>query len=242
MEDAFYNSPNDKGLVTILKREANIMLASMDKDSEEYKIYHARYEDCISVIRAIEYAEPQNDDEIDFILNTINRVWNIGILSPLTLRKDEFLDYEGKDGLKHNTRYGDICIDRTGNICNLNAFNCLIRAAYVHEDKTELNINPYTLEKNARIYISKGGVITGEYFEKCIIRKEIVDKHCYTIQSIPTIPVCIIFYENDKIYAVDHREPKFKALCDFYEVPILFDDNIANSHFNIRKYKKLDKK
>lgn len=35
MEDTFYTVAEDKGLSIILKREANIILASLDKDSNE---------------------------------------------------------------------------------------------------------------------------------------------------------------------------------------------------------------
>ena len=92
MEEIFFVSPNDKGLSTLLKREANIILASLNKESNEYLYKKERFEEALSVVRAIEYTKSQNENEIDFILNTINRIRNIGILSPLTLKEDEFLN------------------------------------------------------------------------------------------------------------------------------------------------------
>ena len=241
MEEVFFVSPNDKGISILLKREANIILASLDKESNEYLYKKERFEETLSVVRAIEYIEPQSEDEIDFILNTISRIWNVGILSPLTLKEDEFLNYADSEGYLRNTRYSDIYIDTNihMSICNDNAFNLYIRAAYSHDENQQIECTNEIVHKNHRIYISKGGVVTGEYIEKCIIRPDIVNKHSFTIQSIPNIPVCIIVDGDNSIYAVDHREPKLKALQQFYEVPINKDEVIANKHYNLRKYKKL---
>ena len=93
MEEVFFDNPNDKGLLILLKREANIILASLDKNSNEYLYKKELFENTISVVKAIEYTEPQSESEINFILNTISRIWNVGILSPLTLKDDEFLNY-----------------------------------------------------------------------------------------------------------------------------------------------------
>lgn len=241
MEEVFFVSPNDKGLSILLKREANIILASLDKESNEYLYKKERFEETLSVVRAIEYTEPQSEYEIDFILNTISRILNVGILSPLTLKEDEFLNYTDSKGYLRNTRYNDIYTDTNNHmsICNDNAFNLYIRAAYSHDENQQIECTNEIVHKNHRIYISKGGVITGEYIEKCIIRPDVVNKHSFTIQSIPNIPVCIIIDGDDSIYVVDHREPKLKALQQFYEVPINKDEVIANKHYNLRKYKKL---
>lgn len=241
MEEVFFVSPDDKGLSILLKREANIILASLDKESNEYLYKKERFEETLSVIRAIEYTEPQSEHEIDFILNIINRIWNIGILSPLTLKEDEFLNYTDSEGHLRNIRYSDIYTDTNNHmsICNDNAFNLYVRATYSHDEQSQIKCTNEIVHKNHRVYISKGGVITGEYIEKCIIRPDIADKHSFTIQSIPNIPVCIIVDGDDSIYAVDHREPKLKVLQQFYEVPINKDEIIANKHYNLRKYKKL---
>lgn len=241
MEEVFFSNPNDKGLSIILKREANIVLASLDKNSPDYLYKEERFEETLKVIKSIENTEPQHEEEIQFILDTINRIWDTGILAPLTLEDDEFSTDADSNGYKHNLRYHDIYKDIKLNdaICNGNAFNLYVRAVYSHEKNEQLKHNNYTLEGNHRIYISKGGIITGEYIEKCIIRQEIVDKHCFTIQSIVNIPVCAIGINNFMIYCVDHREPKLKVLQQFYEIPIYKDDNVANKSCNIRKYKKL---
>lgn len=243
MEDTFVvDIANDKGFSIILKREANIILASLDKNSNEYLYKKERFEETLSVIKALENTEPQHDDDINFILNTINRIWNIGILSPLTLKEDEFLDYPDKAERYHNKRYLYIYKTLEDNkIYNGHAFNIAVRAVYKHDTKEQILVNkiPVQLDGNKRVYISKGGVITGEYIENCIIRQDVVNKHAFTVQSIVCIPVCTIFDGDNEIYVVDHREPKLKALQQFYEVPVLKDKAITNKHYNLRKYTKL---
>lgn len=243
MEDTFYDVAEDKGLSIILKREANIILASLDKDSDEYKFKRNKFEEVIRVVRTIEDTEPQCDEDIDFILDTINKIWNVGILSPLTLKNDEFDDYNTK-GCYMNKRYPHIYHCGNGKIYNSNAYKLYVRAGYDNKDNIQLEIIPRTIHLSPfakGIYISKGGIITGEYFKDCIIRKDIVDKHCFTIQSILNIPVCMIKDGDSIIYAVDHREPKLKALREFYEVPIFTDEAVKAKHYNLRKYTKLNK-
>ena len=55
MEEVFFDNPNDKGLLILLKREANIILASLDKNSNEYLYKKELFENTISVVKAIEY-------------------------------------------------------------------------------------------------------------------------------------------------------------------------------------------
>ena len=89
------------------------------------------------------------------------------------------------------------------------------------------------------IFINKGGVVTGEYIAICEIRKEVVDKHNYTIQSIVNIPCSLILDNGDRIITVDHREPKLKVLKDFYEVYFKFDKTVHDRKYDIRKYAKM---
>ena len=241
MKDTFINDINDKGLSLILKREANIILASLNENSVEFIIKKECFKNVLNVVKAIEKTEPQNESEINFILDILNRLWNTGVLSPLVLKEEEFLETSDDNGYRRNKRYNDIYIDtKTNNsICNDNAFNISIRAYYSVDTNEQIPNEIKTLHKNHRVYISKGGVITGEYVEKCFIRQNVIDRHCFTIQSVVNIPVSEITDDNNVIYVVDHREPKLKVLQQFYDVPVNNDDNIANKHYNIRKFKKI---
>ena len=245
MEATFYTTVGDMGLSIILKREANIILASLDKDSDEYKFKRNRFEEVIRVVRAIEDTEPQRDEDIDFILDSINKIWNVGILSPLTLKNDEFDDYN-TNGCYKNKRYPHIYHCGNGKIYNANAYKLYVRAAYDIATNSQIEYTPHILSDgeshlSTPIFISKGGVVTGEFVQQCEIRKDIVERHSFNIQSVVNIPVARIIDGDSVIHIVDHREPKLKVLREFYEVPIYIDETVKNKHYNLRKYTKLNK-
>ena len=240
----FNSVGGDKGLVLKLIREANIILASLDKNSDEYKNTKVKYADCISVARAIENTEPVEDGDINFILSTINKIWNNGVLSPLTLTNDEF-ENNNTNGYYINKRYPYIYHCGNGKIYNKAAYKLYVKASYNVNFNSQVGFKAVNSSiydcVSVPIFISKGGIITGEYIQQCEIRKDIIDKHCYTIQSTVNIPVSEIRDIDLYIYVVDHREPKLKILKEFYEVPTYIDENIKNKHYNIRKYTKLKK-
>ena len=86
-----------------------------------------------------------------------------------------------------------------------------------------------------RIYISRGGIINGDYIRFCYLKHQTGN---YSIKDSIKIPVSSIEEENDVnfILFVDHREPKLKALMEFYNVTIEHDCNIK---YNVRTFKKL---
>lgn len=243
-ENIFKIAPEDKGLVIKYKNEANIKLASIENVTEANN-YISHAIDCIHILRAIEDSEPSSSQEIDAILDDVNTIWRKGILSPLTLKDDEF-DLPNADGIRFNTRYPYIYLspylDKEYNsyIYNSNAYKITIRHHYDDVNKIEVAIPNITINKCPQIFINKGGRVTGRFINLCRIRPEIVNKHNYTIQSIINIPASSIYTEKfGHIYTVDHREPKLKVLQDFYEVNDGFYEDIDNAKIDIRKYKKL---
>lgn len=237
MEEVFKANNNDCGLVITLIREANIALASFSKDSDDYIYNKERFTDTIEVMRAVGNTNPQCNEDISFIFNTINTIWEKGILTPLTLKNDEFGE-PNESGVIKNIRYSSIYKFKD-RIYNTNAYKCTIRAQYNHKENKQVSVTFDTYSQNPMLFISKGGVITGEYVDSCFIRKEVIDKHCFTIQSIVNIPTSLIDTEKLKVIAVDHREPKLKALMNFYDVPVHISEEVKNMKLNIRKYKKL---
>lgn len=237
MNKPFVISDADYGLVITLIKEANIILASLDENTAEYQTQYYRYKDCIDVMRAIERTEPQHDDDINFILKTINTIWEKGILSPLTLADDEFTRVEGATE-SYNKRYRWI-VKRSRGIYNNAAYKATIRKVYNHRLGIEVKCDIPPVNLNPVLYVSKGGIITGEYICMCEIRPDVVAKHSFVIQSIVNIPASAISVNNRLIIVVDHREPKLKALKEFYDVPVGFDEEVKNLKLNIRKYKKL---
>lgn len=237
METPFIIDNDDKGLSIKFKTEANIKLASVENDKERATL-KMRYQEVLYVIKAIEYNEPQSFEDIDFVLKTICTLTRKGLLSHLTLNDNEFESIEF-EGYFVNKRYPSIRRNKTtGLICDTHAFNCYLRAAY-DNDANEQIICQKAVIGNKRLYISKGGIITGEYVEECIIPPSIATKHEYTIQELFEIPVCKIIDKTNVIYVVDHRCPQLKELDKKYVLPVHIDDEVKNKHYNIRKYKKI---
>lgn len=231
--DKIYNElAGDKHYTQILKREANILLASLDNKSDKY----IEYKRCFDAI--ILLFENTKTNDIKLFTKIINNIAENKLLSPLTLEDYEF-DCLNKQGYICNSRYPWIYKSPDGNIYNNNAYKCTVRAEYEHVLQSQLCSEKYEVEENPRIYISKGGIITGECVKDCIIRQECINKHLFSIQSVVNIPVSKIYYSGKYILIVDHREPKLKALMSFYDVPVHKDEKIASLKFNLRKYRKL---
>lgn len=233
----------DGSLTTLLKREANIKLASLSNDEERTKTFY----DCqnaIKIAKAIDSIEPQNQEEVDSVLNIINTIWDKGILSPLTLNDDEF-SYFDINGIANNLRYHNIyksdTVDENGKyiIYNRSAYKAIVRKQYDFNYNSQTQITQKEFNLCPTIFINKGGKITGEHIDICRIRPEVVDKHCYTIQSTVSIPVSAIYGKGiGIILTVDHREPKLKVLKEFYDVPINYSEEINKLNIDIRKFKK----
>lgn len=177
-------------------------------------------------------------------LSDLTKFLQTHVLTSLTLKDNEFRNsepVEEMEGYKVNIRYDYIVKSPLNKILNLNAYNLFIRAKYSHNDKKQLEFTPKKYNHQLRIYISKGGVITGECIKNCIIKDDIVKKGEFNIPTVPMIPVCMVINNNESYYVVDHREPKIKSLNELYEVPIYMDEKVAKLHMNLRKYVKLNK-
>lgn len=239
MEEIYKYYVTENGFSYALKREANIILRNMDKNSSIFLNKKQEFDNILTICKAIDNISPESDEELKYIFNTLNKLYNVGLLSPLTLQDDEFSEIVNVDGLKENLRYHFIKKTKDNDIINTNAYKAIIRKVYNHNSCKEINRGSSEFSYNPCIYINKGGVITGDYISSCKIRKNIIDTKCFTIQSIINIPCSMIYDEGKGIITVDHREPKLKVLEDFYDVFFRFNEQIKNKKYNIRKYKKL---
>lgn len=219
------------------KEEANIYLASLPSNHNNYHQIKKDFDDLILLSNTLDKINAVTTDNKIEIINKLHRLTKFGILSPLTLQDNEFINIGSST---RNKRFMSVYKVKD-TIYNEWAFNILIRKVYDDEFEIEVKNNPTLKECNHIVYIAKGGIITGEYIKDCIIRPELKGK--FSLQSIPNIPVSAIQYKKedmvyDTIYVVDHREPKLKVLQEFYEVPIYTDEYIKGK-FNIRKYQKI---
>lgn len=235
--DHFVIRSNDGIYTKKCKEEANIYLASLPSNHNNRFQIEKDFEDLLLLANTLDKVNAVTSDHKIEIINKLYRLTKFNVLSPLTLHDDEFINVGGSI---RNHRFMHIYkVENT--IYNEWAFNILVRKEYDDEFEIEIKKTPELKECNHIVYISKGGIITGEYIKDCIIRPELKGK--FSIQSIPNIPVSAIRYKKedmvyDTFYVVDHREPKLKILQEFYEVPIYTDEYIKGK-FNIRKYQKL---
>ena len=217
--------------------KANEELDCLINEQRGTKEEQKEIEQLIAGLSALSSCMRDGIDIKNFIKN-INKLYYNGVLSTLSLYDSEFTVDQENPKFEINTRYPSI--KRYGETYyNEAAFNCNIIKYYDHILNKQMNYAPITYKNNRRVYISKGGIIGGEYIEKCIIRPNIVNKHNFSIQSIITLPVSKIINNGIELLVVDHREPKLKALKEFYEVPVLNDLSIKSVKYNIRNYEKL---
>lgn len=239
MKEYYSTEPTDNGLVIKLKKEANILLASLNEGGVQFVNKKDSIDAVIKFFKAIGDTDPQCQEDIDDIFNIANTIWTKGILSPLRLTDDEFEKQPNSFGYRVNSRLDDILL-KNKKIYVCGAIKCLIRHTYVSSLMQEIEPKDYIQPRFPRIYINKGGIINGDYIDGFIIRSEQVAKHCYTIQSTVKLPVSRIITDLGEILTVDHREPKLKVLECFYELQKGHDDNVnGKGIYNIRNYKKL---
>ena len=165
---------------------------------------------------------------IDLINKSIaNKPWS-------AIKLDNMYFQEGK-----HIRSWFIKKDAIG-IYNQMAYLLQERKSYIVEGENNVCEIPMSILQrdgeiiDERIYISKGGIINGDYVHKCYLRHQEGD---YVVRDGIKIPVSTIEFKDypDIIFFVDHREPKLKALMEFYNVPIEHDEKIK---FNVRTFKK----
>lgn len=233
----FEHKSEDTGFVYNFKTEANYMLASVNDRAKSY--YEDLFNNILPVIQKIGdiVYDSESTEFGDECMSFINKFYNIGLFTPLTLNDEEFTNGDGT--IQTNKRYGFI-YRKDGIVFNNNAYNIVVRRKYNADNCEELENGIFEAIDQERVYISKGGVITGEYILDCIIPKHIVDSGKFSVQSVVKLPCSRIHYDCGRvIYTIDHRDSKLKALREFYTVPIYVDNNVSKFKLDIRKYKKL---
>lgn len=227
---------SDNYIIKRFKREANIKLASLSNDNDEYDYYKKLYDYILKNIKQLYETKKYKDLVIDDIINTLNCIYNNKVLSNLTLNIDEFkIDSDGCFGVNNRCNF---IYYKAGRIYNLLGYSMRVCRFYNHRQNKQMDEEPIELTDNSPIYISKGGIITGEYIKDCIIKQEIIDRHDFNPNNPIILNVSCIEETDKLIYFIDHRDRTRLLLNEFYEVPIFIDEEIKGK-YNIRKYIKL---
>lgn len=203
---------DDSDFMVFLKTELN----KLEKD------YGTDYTDTIFNI-IIELVYKHNIKSINYtdILNKINRLINNYPITSINLdNENNKCIYIAKDEINNKWYYN-------------RAYKIIVDKLYNLTNNEELYLPGKEELFNERIYITRGGVVSGEYINKCYIKN---------LNFYPRDPVTIncsriTNYRDINIYTIDSRSPKLKVLKEFYNVSINIDDKYK--YIDIRKFKKL---
>lgn len=206
-----------------IKSELEVISGS-DKNSNYYKFI----EEVNDIIA--KYPEESVKVGVDLILKS----WHWKPWSSISLDKENF------DNIGRHKRAWYIQ-DGICGIYNVLAYTSKVRKFYIKKENDIIEAPVGKIVRgegeiiDERIYISRGGIINGDYIHFCHLKYQTGN---YSIKDPIKIPVSSIEEENDVnfILFVDHREPKLKALMEFYNVTIEHDCNIK---YNVRTFKKL---
>lgn len=203
---------DDSDFMVFLKTELN----KLEKD------YGTDYTDTIFNI-IVELVYKHNIKTINYtdILNKVNRLINNYPITSINLdNENNKCIYIAKDEINNKWYYN-------------RAYKIIVDKLYNLTNNEELYLPGKEELFNERIYITRGGVVAGEYINKCYIKN---------LNFYPRDPVTIncsriTNYRDINIYTIDSRSPKLKVLKEFYNVSINIDDKYK--YIDIRKFKKL---
>lgn len=238
--DIFKHNVDDSLLTHNIKRDYELAISNIQNEKNK-EIIDNIYRQLINISKGF-------DDNIDKdmftnIVRLLSETYEYYTTRPISLQDEDF---------KGNSHIIAPYIVKSGSfIVNTKAYSTINRTYYSHNDKKELTYGEAIMKrfksvKDDKIYISKGGVITGEYISDARIDEleEILDN--YVIPKTIKIPVSTIFVEKDNIskayLVVDHKEPMLKKLFVCYRMKVLMDEDVKQFKLNIRNYEKINKK
>lgn len=206
-----------------IKSELELVSGS-DKNTNYYKF----------IEKVNEIINQCDENAVKVGLDLMLKSWNWKPWSSIDLSRENF------DNFGRHKRAWYIN-DGVCGIFNVLAYTAKVRKFYI-KDKNDIKEVPVgvIIDNDGeiideRIYISRGGIINGDYIHFCYLKDQ---KSNYSIKDPIKLPVSSIEEKHgvDFILFVDHREPKLKALMEFYNVQIEHDCNIK---YNVRTFKKL---
>lgn len=206
----------------IEKDNSDFMIFIKTELNKLEKDYGTEYTDTIFNI-IVELVYKHNIKTINYtdILNKVNRLINNYPITSINLdNENNKCIYIAKDEINNKWYYN-------------RAYKIIVDKLYNLTNNEELYLPGKEELFNERIYITRGGVVSGEYINKCYIKN---------LNFYPRDPVTIncsriTNYRDINIYTIDSRSPKLKVLKEFYNVSINIDDKYK--YIDIRKFKKL---
>lgn len=232
--DIFNPNNSDGALLAYIKREALVRILEYKDENSEY--WYQYFEALCNFVK---------NGSIAFIEQTIEFKDNLRHqipICPISITKNDF-EVSKYETLAHHKRTFDIVwnttvdINSQKSIYNKNAFNINIRRKFdfIKHEVTDIS----KTEGQYTIFISKGGVINGEFIDLTYLYKDSYKDEKILLKLPIIIPVCEVIYNTKKItvgtlYAVDHREPMLRRLLDEYDCPKCINEEISSLKLNLR--------
>lgn len=190
-----------------------LTLANFDKDG-----YFAMYAKSIMELVAVISYQNHSGFSFEKTLKLFNNLFNFRVLTPLTLKDDEWRT-DTKDpitGSIQNIRYNSIFKEEDGTIIDINAYTKMPTGTYCFDTKQWKENNNKICWKG-RLYEHENNILTGRYFDKCAIILDAYDT--YMPKSIITIPcIEIEVGKYNWIMCVAKNENKLKILNKLYKI------------------------
>lgn len=232
------------GFVQRYVKEANISLNYLKDKGEDITDALENYRNVLSMIEVINrFNADQFEYDVTKAINTLKTYWDCGTMTPLTLKPDEFNNYYNYysyiDGLGYSDNIRCEFIKKHGNnIYNFKAYKAEVNKCYIMRDDMVCCKCIKTEEicyNNPKIYLSAGGVITGNYVRLCKIKDEDVKRGEFTFKGSVTIQVNNIVYpDGHEILYTDIRNKKLNVLRHFYDVQTKFDSSFKK--IDVRRF------
>lgn len=241
----FKLNDSDGAFLTYIKREASFHIEQFS-ESPSKEHWYEYYKALMELVIASKNSNTKNPYEfISYIIESKDYLkYNIPLL-PINITKDDF-EIINNQVLWNHKRSIDLIWNSTHNLNDENsiyykhAYKLQIRKTFdfIKKEVTETDY----IESQYTIFISKGGVINGDFIDFTFIHTKDYEKGSLRLNLPITIPVCEVYFEDKNktkslIYVVDHREPALKELMEKYNCPICNNTNIAYYKLNLRACK-----
>lgn len=241
----FQPNNSDGAFLAYIRREAlSIINTNIDDDPKQY--WYDYYKALIELCKA-SYKSAVKDG-YDFISNIVQTKEYLKYhipLYPINIAKEDF-EIINNEVLCHHKRSFDLVwnsihkLTDEQSIYYRNAYNLQVRKTFDFIKKEVADTN-YP-DSQYTIFISKGGVINGDFIDFTFIHTKDYKKGNLKLDLPITIPVCEVYFKDNNntkslIYVVDHREPNLKLLIEKYNCPIYNNTDIASHKLNLRACK-----
>ena len=245
--DIFNINKNDSKVLRMIKTEAKYILENF-KGPEEYRENSYVYFSTLCYFLETG-AKTETDGDIEYLELTeliFNHIKEGMPITKISITENDFIKDDKNITLIHkrckNLKWrSNININNEKTVFYENAYKLDVKKVFdLKEHKT---FETDEILQQQPIYISKGGIITGEFIDICFIKaSEYVDHSDFSIMYPIKIPVSEVYFidkygYDQSIFVVDHREPALKNLQTVYNCSLLFDKAMKENKINLRNWK-----